>query len=35
MTSCKQQGRDVFAFIMEAIQKYFSGDMAPSLVDIA
>jgi transposase len=30
--SCKQQGRDVSAFIVEAIQKYFLGEKAPSLI---
>lgn len=30
--SCKQQGRDVFAFIVDAVQKHFSGKMPPSLL---
>lgn len=31
VNSCKQQGRDVFAFVTEAIQKYFLNEKAPSL----
>lgn len=31
-TSCKQQGRDAFYFIVEALQKFFLGETAPSLV---
>jgi len=34
VTSCKQQGRDTFAFIIEAIQKHFSRETAPSLVSV-
>ena len=32
VTSCKQQGRDVLTFVIEAIQNTFSGKKAPSLV---
>lgn len=31
ITSCKQQGRDVFAFIIEALQKQGRGETPPSL----
>jgi len=31
VTSCKQQGRDVFAFITTALQEYFLNKNAPSL----
>lgn len=29
--TCRQQGRDTLAFIVDGIQKYFLGDAAPSL----
>jgi transposase len=32
LTSCKQQGRDVFAFVTEAVQNSFAGKAAPSLL---
>lgn len=32
VTSCRQQGRDVFAFIAAALQEYFLNKKAPSLV---
>lgn len=34
VTSCKQQGRDVLAFVTEAIQRYFLNKKAPSLVSV-
>lgn len=34
VTSCRQQGRDVLGFVTTAIQKYFLGEKAPSLMPI-
>jgi transposase len=31
-TTCVQQGRSVFAFLLEAVQAYFQGDPFPSLL---
>jgi len=32
VTTCKQQGRDALSFVIEALQQYFPGNAAPSLI---
>ena len=32
VTTCKQQNRDILAFLVERLQKYFLGEKGPSLV---
>ena len=32
IATCKRQGRNAFRFMTDAVQRYFQGDPAPSLL---